>query len=252
MIIFLFIFCSLFSSFQVHADVIKAPSPVQLTLEHAKTARQQFMGLMQRKSLPSHYGMLFSYQSPQEVALWSFNCFIDLSVLFMDANGVVNDIAFLKSYPEMMDPNRRVTSPEEMQQYPFNDAIVRFFHERRITSKHPVMYVLETLPTFCASCGIKVGDVLFWEGKKGTLLSTMDLSAHLCHLNREAEIDVVPQVPISITAYRCSNSFDVEFYSSDQQLIKKSSQSNEYLGGYRGKSPILCKQSVARIKIIPH
>ena len=83
-----------------------APARVEsLTIETAAGVKHEFKveivkddqardrGLMFRQSLPADGGMLFEYDPPQSIAFWMKNTFIPLDIIFIDANGVILNIA---------------------------------------------------------------------------------------------------------------------------------------------------------------
>ena len=129
-----------------------------LHLEHAVSQKQIAWGLMQRKYLAPNSGMLFHFGKPRYVKMWSFNCFTDLSVAFLDENGRILKIHELKAYPEMMDPKRPVYSLKDMKKYPYDDPIVHFFREKEISSSLPASYALEVNAGWFEKNNIKVGE----------------------------------------------------------------------------------------------
>lgn len=129
-----------------------------ITLEHAWTSDQINWGLMQRKSLPENHGMLFHYERPNKPTFWSFNCYIDLSVAFIDNNKVIKEIQSLYAYPEKMDLNRPVHRLVDLKLYPPNDPIVQFFIEKSIKSQNLIRYVLEMNIGWFERNHVKVGD----------------------------------------------------------------------------------------------
>ncbi len=137
--------------------------PVLIDLEFAFDSDTKNWGLMQRKSLPDRYGMLFAQPSEARISLWAFNCYIDLAIAFLDRNGVIQEIAALKAYPEMMDPKRPVLSLKDMSLYPPNDPILQFYSKHAVTSKRPCSYALETDSSFFKKQKINVGDRLQWD-----------------------------------------------------------------------------------------
>lgn len=131
-----------------------------LTIEVASTPEQIAWGLMGRKEIPDDYGMLFVYETPKITSVWMFNCFVDLSVAFIDENGVIQEIHDLKAYPEKMDPKRPVKSINDLWLYPYKDPIVQFFHSNNVTSSFAVKYILEMKKGGFEKNGFKVGSVI--------------------------------------------------------------------------------------------
>lgn len=178
-ILSLILFCIEFhSSAYEYRELKKTPAPLDrevnesalIKIELANTKEQQLWGLMQRKSLPPNQGMLFLYEPSQLISLWSFNCYIDLSVAFIDSAETIREIRLLKAYPEMMDPKRPVYVLSDLDKYPFNDPIRRFFHEHAVTSTLPCRYALEMPAGFFQEQKIEVGDILIWANRQKTLL----------------------------------------------------------------------------------
>ncbi len=146
--------CGLFSS-EVYTFVV----------EHARTEEQMQWGLMQRRFLPENHGMLFHYSHPQKVNFWSFNCYIDLSVAFIDEKRVIREIKPLKACSKKMDPSRPVFSSRDFSFYPALDPIVVFFEKASISSSVPVKYVLEMNLGWFERNRVRVGDVLCWDDR---------------------------------------------------------------------------------------
>jgi hypothetical protein len=122
---------------------------------------------MGRSFLPENQGMLFHYTPPLCPKLWTFNCYIDLSVAFLDENQVIFSICNLYAYPERMDPQRPVRNVQDMALYPYSDPIVQFFLEKSVGANAPTSYVLEMNHGWFKRNGIKIGDHLEWNGCHG-------------------------------------------------------------------------------------
>ena len=108
-----------------------------------RTEQQIAWGLMQRRFLPENHGMLFHYPHSQKVNFWSFNCYIDLSIAFIDENKIIREIRTLNAFPQKMDPARLIFSYQDFNLYSKFDPIVIFFQERSVTSSVPGKYILE-------------------------------------------------------------------------------------------------------------
>jgi len=59
-------------------------------LEVAETSDAFTQGLMRRKHLKSHHGMLFPFKTPQKTYFWMKNCLLPLDILFIKQGKVVN------------------------------------------------------------------------------------------------------------------------------------------------------------------
>lgn len=145
---------------------------IPITLEFAKTADELTWGLMQRPSLPQDHGMLFIYPEPAKASIWMFNCLINLSVAFIDENGMIRQINELKAYPDKIDSKRPVRSPHELKLYSLKDPFIRFFEKRSVSTRFAVSFVLEMNAYWFQKHGVKVGDQLRWDegSKTGTVI----------------------------------------------------------------------------------
>ncbi len=145
--------------------------PVAITLEIADNDKSRAWGLMRRESLPENHGMLFVYDHPKHLKIWMFNCFMDLSVAFIDKTGTLTEIQELKANPRRMDPSRPVYSLFDFYKYPSYDPAILYFKERQVISKEKVLYALEMEAGWFKANGIKVGDRLIWKrGAKKALI----------------------------------------------------------------------------------
>lgn len=145
-------------TFSVHAAVSS-----ELTIEIAKTDKEKIWGLMNRPSLPENHGMIFLYNPPQKVDFWMFNTLIDLSVAFIDDHEVIQEIHYLESFPEKMDPKRSVKDISDLDKYSFFDPIRRFFLDHRVFSERKCEYVLEVNSGWFERNNIHVGDKIRWQ-----------------------------------------------------------------------------------------
>jgi uncharacterized membrane protein (UPF0127 family) len=64
-----------------------------INVEIADTPQEKAQGLMFRTSLADDQGMLFFYDTPQEITMWMRNTYIPLDMVFIRADGVVHRIA---------------------------------------------------------------------------------------------------------------------------------------------------------------
>lgn len=104
-----------------------------VSVELATTNEQMQRGLMGRKSLHKDSGMLFIFNDEQVRYFWMKDTIIDLSIAYIDKNGVVVDIQEMKS-----------TKADDMNppSYP---------------SQQPAQYALEMTKGWFKKNGIKLG-----------------------------------------------------------------------------------------------
>ena len=70
---------------------------VQIALKTEEMAR----GLMFRESLGENRGMLFFYHLPKQMSFWMRNTYYDLSIAFINGNGIILEIMTLKKESEI-------------------------------------------------------------------------------------------------------------------------------------------------------
>ncbi len=75
-----------------------------VSCEIADEPKERSLGLMHRESLPQTEGMLFVYDTPQNMSFWMKNTLIPLDIIFIDENGIVLNVeeAFVEP-PETPD-----------------------------------------------------------------------------------------------------------------------------------------------------
>jgi uncharacterized membrane protein (UPF0127 family) len=100
----------------------------QIEAQVAHTADQRATGLMHRKEMPLHEGMLFVFDQPSQQCFWMKNTLLPLSVAFLTDDGTILNIA------EM--------APQTLESH---------------CSVGPVRYVLEMNKGWFAKRGIKAG-----------------------------------------------------------------------------------------------
>lgn len=116
---------------------------IPMKLEHAITPEQMAQGLMERNHLDEDAGMTFNYGNPRKIRIWMYNCKIDLSLAFLDANKVIQEIHELKCFPHIKDPN--------------------FFDQMSVSNNLPATYALEMNTGWFAKHGVQVGDKVVWD-----------------------------------------------------------------------------------------
>ena len=97
----------------------------------ALTAEQRQIGLMLRKDMPQHEGMLFVFEQPSQQCFWMKNTLLPLTAAFVTDDGTIVNLADMK--PQTMDSH---------------------------CSAQPVRYVLEMNQGWFAKKAIKPGSKL--------------------------------------------------------------------------------------------
>jgi uncharacterized membrane protein (UPF0127 family) len=68
----------------------------QITAQLAATPQQRQIGLMYRKEMPQHEGMLFEFEEPAVQCFWMKNTYLPLTAAFVDDQGVVVNLVDMK------------------------------------------------------------------------------------------------------------------------------------------------------------
>lgn len=97
----------------------------------AQTPQERQTGLMHRKEMPQHEGMLFVFEQPAQQCFWMKNTLLPLTAAFVDDDGTIVNLADMK--PQTLDSH---------------------------CSTKPVRYVLEMNQGWFAKKGIKAGTKL--------------------------------------------------------------------------------------------
>jgi uncharacterized membrane protein (UPF0127 family) len=97
----------------------------------AATNEQRMTGLMHRKEMPQHEGMLFVFDYPSQQCFWMKNTLLPLSIAFIADDGTIVNIDEMKA--QTLDSH---------------------------CSQQPVRYVLEMNTGWFAKKGIKAGSKL--------------------------------------------------------------------------------------------
>jgi hypothetical protein len=103
----------------------------QIDAQVAHTPDQRTMGLMYRKEMPRHEGMLFAFEQPSVQCFWMKNTYLPLTAAFVADDGTIVNLADMK--PHSSDSH---------------------------CSDKPVRYVLEMNQGWFAKKGVKPGDKL--------------------------------------------------------------------------------------------
>jgi uncharacterized membrane protein (UPF0127 family) len=66
--------------------------PEQMDAEMCETPREEQTGMMFRKNMGENDGMIFNLGRAQQAGFWMENCYIPLSVAYIDSDGVIQEI----------------------------------------------------------------------------------------------------------------------------------------------------------------
>ena len=117
---------------QLDLERVKLTSGMhRIDAQVAATPEQRQTGLMLRKNMPQHEGMIFVFDQPAKQCFWMKNTLIPLSAAFLSDDGTIVNIEDMK--PLVLDGH---------------------------CSAQPVRYVLEMNKGWFAKKGIKVGSKL--------------------------------------------------------------------------------------------
>jgi uncharacterized membrane protein (UPF0127 family) len=72
----------------------------QLHVQLATTPLQRQIGLMHRKEMPQHEGMLFEFEEPGVQCFWMKNTLLPLTAAFVDDAGVIVNLADMQPLDE--------------------------------------------------------------------------------------------------------------------------------------------------------
>lgn len=103
----------------------------QIDAQVASTSEEHATGLMFRKEMPQHEGMLFVFQTPSQLCFWMKNTLIPLTAAFVEDDGTIVNLVDMK--------------PKSLESH---------------CAKKPVRYVLEMNQGWFAKKGIKAGTKL--------------------------------------------------------------------------------------------
>ena len=103
----------------------------QIDSQVAATPEQRSIGLMWRKEMPQHEGMLFVFEQPSKQCFWMKNTLLPLTAAFVDDDGTIVNLADMK--PKTTDSH---------------------------CSSGPVRFVLEMNQGWFAKKGVKAGSRL--------------------------------------------------------------------------------------------
>jgi uncharacterized membrane protein (UPF0127 family) len=112
-----------------------AARTIRFSVEVARTQQQQAAGLMFRRAVPPHGGMIFPMRPVQEASFWMHNTIIPLDMLFIRKDGTIARIITARALDDSVDD-----------------------------SGEPVAAVLELGAGRAKALGIREGDLVRWQG----------------------------------------------------------------------------------------
>jgi uncharacterized protein len=74
-------------------DIVTRTGVHAISVELATNTADRALGLMFRKELPEGHGMLFDFQTEQQVQFWMHNTYVPLDMIFIAADGRIVHIA---------------------------------------------------------------------------------------------------------------------------------------------------------------
>ena len=70
----------------------------ELVTEMALTGPQQMTGMMWRTNMPENTAMIFAHPTPRQAGYWMKNCYVPLSIAYLDTSGVILEIRDLQPH----------------------------------------------------------------------------------------------------------------------------------------------------------
>ncbi len=104
-----------------------AGEEVEVRVEIADTVSERAEGLMNRTALPEDQGMLFVFDSEQELSFWMKDTLIPLSIAYMDSEGRIVDIQDMEPLDD--EPPHYVSAEPAQYALEVNQG---FFEERGV------------------------------------------------------------------------------------------------------------------------
>ena len=111
-------------------------------LEVAADEKSRAKGLMGRKKIDEHGGMIFIYKRAQRQSFWMKNCLIDIDILYLDTRGRIVSMHKMKKEPPRGQNETAFDYERRLKRYP---------------SGRPSQFIIELKPGSIDRLKLKVG-----------------------------------------------------------------------------------------------
>lgn len=85
--------------------------PEELVTEMALTGVQQMTGMMWRTNMAENEAMIFVHPTPRQAGYWMKNCYVPLSIAYVDTGGVILEIRDMQPH----DTNSVVSASDDVR-----------------------------------------------------------------------------------------------------------------------------------------
>lgn len=204
---------------QFDARSLRSRWVTPITLEHATTTQQTAWGLMRRSSLPENHGMTFNFSQPEHKRFWMFNCFIDLSIAYLNDNKMICETHELKAHPEWMKNHPPVKTIWDLGNLPINDSIAQRFTAAGIDSSFPLQFAIEMNKNWFKQNDVQPGDIALWrtDRRKGYILHTANLNQ--LQVKGPILVEFEGSLPQSVWMTNNSVEYDLAFLSANKSVL---------------------------------
>ena len=114
-------------------------------LEVAADDKTRAKGLMGRKSIDEHGGMIFIYKRARPQSFWMKNCLIDIDILYLDSRGRIVSMHKMKKEPPRGQHETAFDYERRLKRYP---------------SGRPAQFIIELKPSSIDRLKLKVGQTI--------------------------------------------------------------------------------------------
>jgi len=125
-------------------------------LEIAATPKTREKGLMGRKEIKKHGGMIFIYPRQKRMSFWMKNCLIDIDIIFIDRLGRITAMYEMKKEPLIQDGETALAYELRLKLY---------------SSRTSAQFALELKPGWLKKLKLKVGQRIKLDTKRLTRMA---------------------------------------------------------------------------------